>query len=74
MTAPADHPTRPLLRVVRGNPTPDEIAALTAVVTSLPSHQIPPPLPAPHWFAHHHKLRTPHPHGPDGWRASTLAR
>lgn len=63
----------PFLKVVRGDATPEEIAALVAVLGSLAG---PPPegRPAPAWSAHHRKVRVTGPHGPGGWRSSALPR
>jgi hypothetical protein len=63
---------RPLLRVVRGDATPEELAALVAVVASLGTAGEPPSRRAPDWSAHHRKLRRSLPHGPGGWRSSGL--
>jgi hypothetical protein len=65
---------RPLLRIVRGNPSPEEIAALTAVVPSLGGGEPPPPRRTPEWSARHRKVRRTLPHGPGGWRSSGLPR
>ena len=65
---------RPLLRVVKGDATPEELAALVAVVASLGNGGEPPRRPAPEWSAHHRKLRRSLPHGPGGWRSSGLPR
>jgi hypothetical protein len=65
---------RPLLRVVRGDATPEEVAALVAVVAALGSATEPPRRRTPEWSAPHRKLRVTLPHGPDGWRASALPR
>ncbi|MER7048024.1 acyl-CoA carboxylase epsilon subunit [Streptomyces jumonjinensis] len=63
-------PTAPRLRVVRGEPTPDELAALTAVVAARGAARPPAadpagpagPAPVPGW-------RLPGPHHPAGaWR------
>ena len=70
-SAPAD---RPLLRVVNGDATPEEIAALVAVFASLGSGETPAPRRTPEWSAHHRKVRTTLPHGPGGWRSSGLPR
>ena len=67
-------PRRPLLRVVRGDPTPEELAALVAVVASLGAPEPPARRPAPAWSAHHRGVRRTYPHGPGGWRASGLPR
>ena len=62
----------PLLRVVRGNPTPEELAALIAVVASRGGAE-PEPTPARSLWARP-VLRTPLPTGPGAWRASSLPR
>ena len=66
--------TQPLLRVVKGDPTPGEVAALVAVVSAMAagaaeaaSKQA---KPKPEWSVHHRKLRGTHRHGPGAWRAS----
>ncbi|MGH3500442.1 MAG: acyl-CoA carboxylase subunit epsilon [Nocardioidaceae bacterium] len=78
MTAPEGTPPaqpRPeLLRVVKGEPTDDELAALVAVVCLR--------RPAPvagadvvrrsEWSAHHRRARGAHRHGPGEWRRSAL--
>ena len=65
--------TPPLLRIVKGDPTPEEIAALVSVVSAMAagataavSKQ---KRPKPEWAAHHGKLRGTHRHGPGAWRA-----
>ena len=65
-------PTKPFLRVVRGDATPEEVAALVAVLGSLGA-----PAPAkrkrpPEWSAPHRLVRRTPPHGPGGWRSSGL--
>jgi hypothetical protein len=66
--------TPPLLRIVKGDPTPEELAALVAVVASMAagaaetaSRQ---ERPRPEWSARHRALRGTHRHGPGAWRAS----
>ena len=63
----------PILRIVKGNPTPEEVAALVTVVCAMAagaaeasSRQ----KPEPEWGAHHRKLRATHRHGPGAWRVS----
>ena len=63
---------RPLLRVVRGNPTPEELAALVAVVASRSAAPEPEPAPPSRWASRARQLRRPLPHGPGAWRASGL--
>jgi hypothetical protein len=43
----AEEPTRPLLRIVRGEPTPEELAALVAVLSARSGGSEPAPEPAP---------------------------
>ena len=66
--------SRPLLRIVKGDATPEEVAALVAVVAALGSATEPPRRLTPEWSAHHRKARVSLPHGPGGWRSSGLAR
>jgi hypothetical protein len=63
--------TEPLLRVVRGEPTPAELAALTVVVAAL-SQRRPRrrPTPVGAWSARADLMRPPLQSGPGGWRAS----
>ncbi len=66
--------TTPFLRVVTGDPTPEELAALVGVLASLGG-----PAPSPlrrttDWNAPRRLHRVVHPHGPGGWRASGLPR
>ncbi len=63
----------PFLTIVRGEATPEEIAALVAVIGSL-GGSTPPTRPAPAWSAHHRQTRVTLPHGPGGWRNSALPR
>ena len=62
---------RPLLRVVRGEPTAEELAALTVVVAALSQRRarrrpVPVGAWADHGSAHRPALRP----GPGGWRAA----
>jgi hypothetical protein len=63
--------TRPLLRVVRGAPTDEELAALT-VVLAAKAAAVPeqPPQPRKEWRNRAALLRRPLHPGPDAWRAS----
>ena len=66
---------QPLLRVVSQHATPEEIAALVAVFASLGTAGAPAAeRRTPEWHAHHRKLRVALPHGPGGWRSSSLPR
>lgn len=72
--APEQQPTRPLLRVVSPSATPEEVAALVAVLSSMGSGEPPARRPRPEWNAPHRLVRQTLPHGPGGWRASALPR
>jgi hypothetical protein len=66
---------RPILRVIRGDATPEEVAALVAVVAALGSAGSEPPARrTPEWSATHRRLRATYPHGAGGWRSSALPR
>lgn len=65
----------PLLRVVKGDPTPEQLAALVAVVAaSAAGGTEEPPRRRAEWSARHRLVRQPHllahRHGPGAWRAS----
>ena len=64
--------TQPLLRVVKGAPTPEELAALVAVVASLSGPPAPPPTRTPVWNAPARLQRRVLHHGPGAWRGSGL--
>jgi acyl-CoA carboxylase epsilon subunit len=67
-------PTRPLLRVVKGDPTEEELAALVAVVASLGGTAAAPPRRTPEWNANRRMQRVVLRAGPGAWRASGLPR
>ncbi len=69
-----DAPQQPLLRVVRGDATPEEVAALVAVLASVGGAPPAPARPRSAWSAHHRKVRSHQPHGSGGWRSSGLPR
>ena len=64
--------SQPLLRVVSGRPTDEELAALTVVVAALaqrrPDRRRPRPVGA--WASRADAVRTPLQPGPGGWRAA----
>lgn len=69
----------PVLRVVRGDATPEEIAAVVAVVTAANAQAAAsagePPAPrVSAWRDPARLLHRPPPHGPGAWRASALPR
>jgi acyl-CoA carboxylase epsilon subunit len=66
-------PGRPALRIVHGNPTPEEIAAVTVVLTIAANAAAEQEAPEPiigGWSDPHRRLRRPLPAGPGAWRAS----
>jgi hypothetical protein len=67
-------PQRPVLRVVRGNPTPEELAALLAVVAARPAPPAPIRRTRPLWNDPAALVRRPLHPGPTAWRASALPR
>lgn len=72
--APTVQAVGPLLRVVKGDPTPEELAALVSVLASLSASQAVPERRTPEWNAPRRLHRIPLAHGTGGWRASALPR
>jgi hypothetical protein len=69
------HEQRPLLRIVRGTPDDDEVAALAAVVAGITARRPAEPsahTPRSRWADRAALVRRPLPHGPGAWRASGL--
>ena len=68
----------PFLRIVKGDATPEEVAALTAVLHGLAAAAATPAggakKPRSEWSAHHRKARPTFPSGPGGWRSSSMPR
>jgi hypothetical protein len=75
-TADDDQPSgRPVFRVVRGDPTPEEIAALVAVLAARGGDDDAPGQPRSvknGWPDRSRLLRRPLSPGPGAWRASGL--
>jgi hypothetical protein len=73
-TEPETTSDPPLLRIVKGDPTPEEVAALVAVVSAMAAgtaEEAGAGLPRrSEWSAPHHRVRGVHRHGPGAWRAS----
>ena len=65
----------PPLFVVQGSATPEEVAALVAVLqadaAAAPAGSTTPTVRA-EWSSHHRKMRASFPAGPGGWRSSAL--
>ena len=64
----------PLLRVVRGNPTDAELAALVVVLTAKAAAGRAPSAPSRSAWASYWTHRTPLAPGAGAWRASALPR
>jgi hypothetical protein len=63
--------TEPLVRIVRGKPTAEELAALTVVVAALSQRgERRRPTPVGAWASYADGHRRPLRPGPGGWRAS----
>jgi hypothetical protein len=70
---------RPRLRIVRGDPSEEEVAALTAVLGAVAgaaasSSEEPAAAPRSAWADPAHRLRAPLHPGPGAWRTSGLPR
>ncbi len=62
------------LRVVKGEPTDEELAAVIAVLTNVVAKQAAKARPTSTWQDNARKMRTPNQTGVSGWRNSALAR
>jgi Acyl-CoA carboxylase epsilon subunit len=63
-----------VLRVIRGGATPEEVAALVAVLMSQPADDEPPVRETPSaWSDKSRLLRRPLQPGPGAWRRSALS-
>jgi hypothetical protein len=72
---PAASPDAPALRIVNADATPQEVAALVAVLSALGSQPpAPPRRTVSEWAAPHRTARLRYSQGPSGWRASGLPR
>jgi hypothetical protein len=65
---------RPHLRVVRGDPTDEELAALVAVVSTLNRAAPEKPATRSAWSDRRTQVRDALPHGPGAWRSSAFPR
>ena len=63
------------LIVIKGDATPEEVAAVVAVLQAASGGgEAKAPALKSEWAAHHRKVRATYPHGPGGWRSSALPR
>ena len=74
MSEPSEPATQPLLRVVKGDPTEEELAALVAVVATLGAPAAAPTRRTPEWNHHRRMQRVVLRPGPGAWRSSALPR
>jgi len=77
MTGDQDGQRAPVLRIVRGDPSPEQIAALVAVFAARAASAGAAggrAVMRSEWSARSRLLRAPLPRGPGGWRASGLPR
>ena len=72
----AEHQDRPALRIVRGDPSAEEVAALVTVLAAAaaaaPAGEAPPAATGSQWAPPGRLLRAPV--SPSGWWASALPR
>jgi hypothetical protein len=64
--------SRPVLKVISGNPTPEELAAVIALVTARSGGVVADSAPAPRSLWSRPQLRPVLQHGPGAWKASAL--
>ncbi|QBR92010.1 acyl-CoA carboxylase subunit epsilon [Nocardioides euryhalodurans] len=64
----------PFLKIVTPDTTPEEVAAIVAVLSSLGSDEPPAPRRTPEWNRPGRLTRVTHRHGAGAWRASGLPR
>jgi hypothetical protein len=69
---PAEPASKPLLRVVKGDPTPEELAALVAVIAARNAAPAPKRKTRSEWSHPAHQMRGLHRRGPDAWRRSAF--
>ena len=69
-------PETPPLFAIKGDATPEEVAALVAVLQGLATAgaETGDRPPRSEWSSHHRKVRSPHAPGRDGWRSSAQPR
>lgn len=72
---PGEPAPTPVIRVERGNPTPEQLAALTVVLAAAGGGEEPAgPRQRTLWTARNRYARPRPAVGPGGWRASSLPR
>ena len=71
---PTEGESAPLLRVVNPDATPEEIAALVAVLSALDTGEEPPRRRTTEWNSPYRQVRPHYSQGPGGWRSSGLPK
>ncbi|MEO3808763.1 acyl-CoA carboxylase subunit epsilon [Sphaerisporangium sp. B11E5] len=64
---------QPYLRIVRGDASPEEVAALVIALTTRETSTQGTPRNSGTWRSPAHHMRSGLPHGPGAWRASARA-
>lgn len=67
-------PSAPVLRIINADATPEEVAAIVAVLSSLGGGEAPKRRPRPEWNTPARMLRPALAPGPGAWRAGSLPR
>ncbi|QZY29980.1 acyl-CoA carboxylase subunit epsilon [Nocardioides coralli] len=70
----AEPAATPLLRIITPDTTPEEVAAIVAVLSALGSGETAKPKPASEWNSPYRQVRPFYSHGPGGWRSSGLPK
>lgn len=74
MDSSATDDEKPILRVLTPDTTPEEVAAIVAVLSAMGGGDAPAPRRTPEWNRPARLTRDVHRHGPGAWRASGLPR
>jgi hypothetical protein len=64
----------PVLRIVTPDTTPEEVAAIVAVVAALGATEPPKRRRVAEWNSPYRQVRPHYSHGPGGWRSSGLPK
>jgi hypothetical protein len=64
----------PLLRIITPDTTPEEVAAIVAVLSALGTGEATRPRPVTEWNSPYRQVRPFYSHGPGGWRSSGLPK
>lgn len=64
----------PVLRIITPDTTPEEVAAIVAVLSALGRRQQPKRRRVVEWNSPYRQVRPMYSHGPGGWRSSALPK